>query len=1258
MKTLLIPCRRVWHAVLQCLVLPCLVLLACMATVQAATLPADWSSRSCSGCHSTPPSGNPGGSFSPINTTASNYLNASNFLTFMAGSSRFSGGLAVRAMTSVYNDAQSTQSTNRDSADRLRVYLYEITSGTTAPTANAGTSRSVLRGTNVSLSGSGGVSYAWTVVSSTGGVSNLTTATPSFVATVVGTYEIALVVSNASGATSVPARISITVNTNNTPTADAGPDQSVLIGSSVSLAGSGTDPDAGTTLQYSWSFTARPVGSVAAVLAPTLAVTSFTADKRGQYDLQLQVSDGVNQRTDSVTIVANRPPLASAGSNQQVLQGATVSLSGSGSDPDNDSITSYTWTLTRPDNSTQALTGQTPSFTAAQVGNYSAALVVSDGLASSSNASSVQIGVSAVNPQMTTAVAPAGVPDVQVGLSTLKTVTVTNTGNAPLSFTADPQAAARLIGSAAFSIVSGGSCSLGTTLAAPVAPATSGGSCTISVRFLPTTLGNGQTAQLSLPSNAGNSPAALTLSGNSVALPPMQAAPSTLAFPDTAFGDVSAAQTITLTNDRASTVSYALDRHGNTDFVIVDDGSTACPGRVVPARSGATSGQCTLQVAFNPQPTGGATARSLGLTVSFTAPPGEPTPTAIDIALSGIAKLALRPSLTDLSLTAVASTTTATATVALSNQSAATITLGSLVLGGSGASVFSIDASSTCTAALARAPGASCLVVLRYSPTQAGTQDATLTVTHGAPGSPVNVSLHGTATPAPQGRLEVGATTVAFADTQLAASSTQTLLLHNAGNKLLSFSAFELGGSAAADYTVSTAAPGSCSLSVPLAISGDCVLTLALRPGALGLRNATLTLRSDGSNPALPVGLSGNGIPVPVPVLSFVGAAPTDTALDFGPQTLGGLYPTRLVRVVNTGTAALRISAVAVIGTGFALADASACVADLAPQASCSIAVGFAPTAAGQSFAGTLRLTSNASGSPHGFDLLGSGVAYVVPVLAWAAPGSDLQFGNVSAGSVSATQSITLRNLGPGGATLRLLSTVGLEAAVFLVGTDDAADNTACRAGKLLLEGDSCRVDVRFVPGASGLRSAGLQVVSSGSAPAARQVQGTGLASTRALLQLSGTVLDFGATRSGAQSLPLALVLSSPEGAGAVRVTALALSGPFQIVGGNCPALPFVLAAGSSCTLSLGHAPQGAGAATGSLQVDSDAGPAQVVALQGRGEAAPTLSSGGCTLVDGRRAAGSMARDPTLWALVVLAAAALGWRRLRRRAPAQPAGRP
>ena len=83
----------------------------------------------------------------------------------------------------------------------------------------------------------------------------------------------------------------------------------------------------------------------------------------------------------------NQPPLANAGPDQTVAQGAAVTLDGSASsDPDGDTLT-YVWTLmSKPAGSTAALTGAgtvAPQFTADLAGVYVIRLVVNDGSASS-----------------------------------------------------------------------------------------------------------------------------------------------------------------------------------------------------------------------------------------------------------------------------------------------------------------------------------------------------------------------------------------------------------------------------------------------------------------------------------------------------------------------------------------------------------------------------------------------------------------------------------------------------------------------------------------------------------------------------------------------------------------------------------------------------------------------------------------------------------------------------------------------------------
>jgi trimeric autotransporter adhesin len=810
--------------------------------------------------------------------------------------------------------------------------------------------------------------------------------------------------------------------------------------------------------------------------------------------------------------------------------------------------------------------------------------------------------------------------NVQLGVPRAATpLVVTNTGNASLVFATNPTSPAALSGPGAADYSVASTCN-------PASPLAPSATCTITVTFTPSVLGS-RTATLTVNSDASNGPLVVNLGGTGVALPePVVTGPGG-DFADTVIGQTSAStRTVTLLNNRTLSIGYSLTVGG--DFLITAE---SCGTRVVPGGGGS----CTVTLAFRPVLGSGEGPRGATVPISFTGTGGNPNPSPVNISLAGRALLPIALSTGSLGFSAVVGSPT-TSTVVVTNRSSAAITLSTLSFSGAAAADYSVDGSSACTAGGSIAAGASCNLVLRFNPPAAGARNATLTLAHSGLGSPQTLNLVGTAIPAPQGRIEVSAFSLAFPDTQLgSASPVQTLTVRNSGDLALTFSAFNLGGAAAADYERA----GSCSTAAALAIGAECTVSLAFRPGALGARAASLTVVSDASNGPATVTLSGTGIPVPVPVVSL-----SATSVDFGAQTVGGLYPARSVRLSNTGTANLTPT-IAVVGAGYLLNAASPCPGTLAPGAACDIELRFAPTAANTDYPAVLRVTSNAAGSPHDVALSGRGTAVVVPVLAWQASVTQLSFGNVSAGSVSAAQSATLVNQGPGGVTVALVNTVGADAAGFVV------TGGTCAAGQVLFEGQSCRVDVAFAPAFAGAKTAQLQVATDGSPPPAFGLQGTGLSGPAAAWRLSATTIDFPATRIATRSNPLELILSS-TGSTSLRVTAVAVDGPFTIQDSTCPAAPFSLPAGAQCALRLVFAPATTGSAVGQLRVSTDAATASAdVRLNGQGEPAADVSSGGgCSMIDGDRPL----LDPMLWLLAALSALVLWRRRAQRQAAKTP----
>lgn len=139
--------------------------------------------------------------------------------------------------------------------------------------------------------------------------------------------------------------------------ANAGPDQTVVVGTVVHLDGHGSSDVDDDPLTYQWAFTALPMGSHATLSDPTAVQPTFLVDVPGTYTFQLIVHDGQAASQPDTTVIStlNSKPVADAGPDQTVEVDDTVQLDGSASrDADRDPLT-FRWAfLARPDGSTAA----------------------------------------------------------------------------------------------------------------------------------------------------------------------------------------------------------------------------------------------------------------------------------------------------------------------------------------------------------------------------------------------------------------------------------------------------------------------------------------------------------------------------------------------------------------------------------------------------------------------------------------------------------------------------------------------------------------------------------------------------------------------------------------------------------------------------------------------------------------------------------------------------------------------------------------
>lgn len=302
-------------------------------------------------------------------------------------------------------------------------------------------------------------------------------------------------------------------------------------------------------------------------------------------------------------------------------------------------------------------------------------------------------------------------------------------------------------------------------------------------------------------------------------------------------------------------------------------------------------------------------------------------------------------------------------------------------------------------------------------------------------------------------------------------SNTQTLTMVNNGRANLVISAVQLSSG----FQWAPATPTMCVLGSSIAPGASCTMAIYFAPQSAGALSGSLTLTDNLYNPTQVIPLSGTGVPA-VPALSH-----SPSSVNFGNVSVGSSSGIQTLTMQNSGNADLVISTIA-LSNGFSWGPDTPTECQLggslAPGASCTMAIYFAPQSAG-SLSGSLTLTDNASISPVVIALAGSGVASApapspvpapapapsAPILAYSP--SSLNFGNVNVGSVSSVQTLTMMNSGSGNLTISSAQLSGN----FTWGAQTA---TTCVVGGSMAPGSTCTMAISFAPQSSGSLSGSL----------------------------------------------------------------------------------------------------------------------------------------------------------------------------------------
>lgn len=463
-----------------------------------------------------------------------------------------------------------------------------------------------------------------------------------------------------------------------------------------------------------------------------------------------------------------------------------------------------------------------------------------------------------------------------------------------------------------------------------------GAICEASVTFTPAATGT-RSGTFTVVDNAagGSQSVSLTGSGTSTA-PPAGASlvPSNLSFSSVTVGSSSPTQAVTVTNTGGSPLAVSsISTSG-------DFGQTNNCGATL-----AAGASCQASVTFRPTVAG---ARGGTLAVADNAA-GSPQ----SVSLSGTGTSPASASLTPSTLNFGSVNTgshSGSQGVVLSNTGGSALTVASISASGD------FGQTNNCGATLAA--GANCQANVTFTPTATGTRSGTLTVTDNAAGGSQSVGLSGTGTStATPAAASLSPSTLSFGSVPVGSrSSSLAVVLANTGGSPLAVSSV-------ASTSGSFSQTNNCGSAV--AAGANCTINVLFQPSAQGALNASVVVTDNAAGSPHSAAATGTGT-----LTAATTATLSASSLIFGNQSTNTMSAAKNVTLTNTGRSSLTVSSVKTSGD---FLQSNMCMIPIAPNASCTIRVFFAPTLLGVR-AGTLTINDNAAGSPRTVSLSGTGI--------------------------------------------------------------------------------------------------------------------------------------------------------------------------------------------------------------------------------------------------------------------------------------------